>query len=50
MTEIRANVINIFYKGFICKEENYAVVKHEKVYFMPEEINGFYGLDENSTR
>lgn len=47
VTEIRADVINLFYKGVIYEEENYVVVKHEKVYFRLEEINACYTLDDN---
>ena len=32
---IRANIVNVFYKGYICEEKHYAMVKGKKVYFGP---------------
>lgn len=46
-TDIRVNVVNLFYKRFIHEEENYTVDKQERLYFRLEEINTFYKLDDN---
>lgn len=50
MTKIRVGVVNLFYKGFIHEEENYVVVKQERVYFGSEETNKVYRLDDNTVR
>lgn len=46
--KLKVDIVNLFYKGFINDKENYVVVKHEKVYFGPEEISTFYKLDGNT--
>lgn len=37
----------MFYKGFINKEEHYAMVKGQKVDFGQNAINEFFGLEAN---
>ncbi|TYJ96932.1 hypothetical protein E5676_scaffold220G00370 [Cucumis melo var. makuwa] len=47
MTMIRADVVNLFYKGYISEEKQYAMVNEKKVDFGPDAINMFFGLDDN---
>uniref|UniRef100_A0A9I9DM11 Protein MNN4-like n=1 Tax=Cucumis melo TaxID=3656 RepID=A0A9I9DM11_CUCME len=47
VTTIRADVKNLFYKGYISKKKHYVMIKGKKVYFRPEVINALYRLDDN---
>ncbi|TYK23866.1 hypothetical protein E5676_scaffold419G00400 [Cucumis melo var. makuwa] len=47
MFVIRPDVMKIFYKGYINEEENYFMVKWQKLDFGPNAINGLFGLEAN---
>lgn len=47
VTAIRADVVNLFYKGYVSEEKHYTMVKGKKVDFKPNAINRFYRLEDN---